>query len=66
MHSKLHGFVIGILVFIVFIASFADWMFGLTFIPINTFVSFLTFVALVSISGILLVFSFKALSLGVV
>lgn len=60
--SEWQGLWIGILVIIVVIVSLIDWMVGVTLIPINRFVALLTFAVLILISGILLVFSFKALS----
>lgn len=60
--SEWQGLWIGILVIIVVIVSLIDWMIGVTLIPINQLVALLTFAILILISGILLGFSFNALS----
>lgn len=61
--SELQGLWIGILVVIVFAVSLIDWMFGVTPVPVNPLAAFSAFAILALISGVLLILSFKELSL---
>ena len=60
--SESQGLWIGISLVIVIIVSLIDWVFSVTFIPINLLVALLTFATLALISGILFIVSLKALS----